>query len=298
VALPAATFAEASGTLISSEGRAQRFHGVFLPKGEIRPSWRWIGELLKASGRAEANPWPRLESIVKELAGHDSRLSRLTELDRIEGMGGPVPRLGQRASGRTAEHAAESVHEQPPPADPDAPLTYSMEGYAGSPPPGLIARYRDPGWNSVQALNKMQTVPGGPLRGGNPGLRLLEPRAERRPFHGGVPEPFQPRQRELLVLPLWQLFGSEELSRLAAGIAELIHGPSLYVHPQDARRLGLEEGGRVELLIDSGTWVLPLQLDGQLAPGTTLVPAGFPGQSPPALPAWGRLRTATEGEKL
>jgi NADH-quinone oxidoreductase subunit G len=131
-----------------------------------------------------------------------------------------------------------------------------------------------------------------------PSTRCRPCLGELKRFHGGVPGPFQTRERELLVLPLWQLFGSEELSRLAAGIAELIHGPSLYVHPQDARRLGLEEGGRVELLIDSGSWVLPLQLDGQLAPGTTLVPAGFPGQSPPALPAWGRLRTATEGEKL
>ena len=45
VVLPAAAFAEASGTLINNEGRAQRFVQVFVPKGHIQSSWRWLGEL-------------------------------------------------------------------------------------------------------------------------------------------------------------------------------------------------------------------------------------------------------------
>ena len=37
VVLPAATFAEESGTLVNSEGRAQRYFQVFLPRDDIRP---------------------------------------------------------------------------------------------------------------------------------------------------------------------------------------------------------------------------------------------------------------------
>jgi NADH-quinone oxidoreductase subunit G len=293
VLLPAAPFAEASGTLVSSEGRAQAFYAVFAPEEEIRPSWRWIGELLSASGKTEAQPWPSLDSILEELAGHDPKLSGLVELDRIEGSGlmdRPVPRLSRRASGRTAEHAARSVHEQPPPPDPDTPLSYSMEGFTGSPPSALVPRYWAPGWNSVQSLNKLQTVPGGPLRGGSPGLRLLEPGGDtQREYYHRIPDPFKPREGEILLLPLIRLFGSEELSRLAPGIASLILPPALRLHPQDAGRLGLGPGTQVELAIGSDRWRLPLELDGGVIPGTALVPAGFPGESPPLLPAWATL---------
>ena len=50
-----------------------------------------------------------------------------------------------------------------PPHDPDAPLSFSMEGFHGPPPAALIPRYWAPGWNSVQALNKFQEEVGGPL---------------------------------------------------------------------------------------------------------------------------------------
>ncbi len=62
-----------------------------------------------------------------------------------------------------------SVHEPKPPADPDTPLAFSMEGYQDQPPAPLISRYWSPGWNSVQALNKFQQEVGGPLKSGDPG---------------------------------------------------------------------------------------------------------------------------------
>ncbi|MDN5849389.1 MAG: NADH-quinone oxidoreductase subunit NuoG, partial [Nitrococcus sp.] len=42
--LPAATFAEAQGTLVSSEGRAQRFYAVLErnPDSAVQESWRWL----------------------------------------------------------------------------------------------------------------------------------------------------------------------------------------------------------------------------------------------------------------
>ena len=42
--LPAGTFAESDGTLVSSEGRAQRFFPVFAQRGDVRESWRWLGD--------------------------------------------------------------------------------------------------------------------------------------------------------------------------------------------------------------------------------------------------------------
>ena len=53
--LPAATFAEADGTLVSSEGRAQRFFPVFPPSETVRQSWRWLGE------------WETLDQVIADL---------------------------------------------------------------------------------------------------------------------------------------------------------------------------------------------------------------------------------------
>jgi NADH-quinone oxidoreductase subunit G len=92
-----------------------------------------------------------------------------------------------------------------------------MEGYEGQPPAPLVSRYWAPRWNSVQALNKFQQEVGGPLRGGDPGRRLIEPgRQLRTPYFpapswselNASPEP----------APRYHIFGSEELSSLAPGI--------------------------------------------------------------------------------
>ena len=137
------------------------------------------------------------------------------------------------------------VHEPQPPEDPDSPLAFSMEGYQGEPPPPLIPRFWAPGWNSVQAVNKFQSEVGGPLRGGDPGRRLIEPgAASRTPATSrDVPPAFAPREGEWLVVPA--------LPHLRLGGAERAHArawPSWRrsrtwrVDPADAARLGLAEG--------------------------------------------------------
>ncbi|MDD5712913.1 MAG: NADH-quinone oxidoreductase subunit NuoG, partial [Smithellaceae bacterium] len=49
--LPAASFAETSGTLISSEGRAQRFFPVMPKHGAVTDSWRWIEGIAETLGQ-------------------------------------------------------------------------------------------------------------------------------------------------------------------------------------------------------------------------------------------------------
>ena len=53
VLLPAAAFAETSGTYVNLEGRWQSFGGAALPPGAARPAWkilRVLGNLLDLSG--------------------------------------------------------------------------------------------------------------------------------------------------------------------------------------------------------------------------------------------------------
>lgn len=174
---PAATFAESAGTYVNNEGRAQRFYAVFAPARPIRESWRWIKAIPPSAGCG----WKKSRECINDLAAGLGRVLPVFEsLKELESQsrvpsGMKIPRQSHRYSGRTAILADIDVHEVAPPEDPDSVLAYSMEGLDGPPPAGLITRYRAPGWNSVQALNKFQQEIGGPLRGGDPGVRLISP---------------------------------------------------------------------------------------------------------------------------
>jgi NADH-quinone oxidoreductase subunit G len=130
--------------------------------------------------------------------------------------GQKIPRQPHRYSGRTSMLADISVHEPKPPEDPDSPLSFSMEGYEGQPPAPLISRYWSPGWNSVQALNKYQEDIGGHLKGGDTGIRLIEPRT--------LPSSLPSREGQVPPLPSRERAG---LSRLRQGLSRGVRGDAV-----------------------------------------------------------------------
>jgi NADH-quinone oxidoreductase subunit G len=231
--LPAATFSETTGTLVNNEGRAQRFYSVFVPLGGIQAGWKWINDILKATINSGVDRWPSFDDLVNDMASTLPIFSRLRDIApsahfRMNGQ--KIPREPHRYSGRTAMLADISVHEPKPPADPDSPLSFSMEGYDDEPPAPLISRYWSPGWNSVQALNKFQQEVGGPLNGGDPGKRMIEkpslPSGERAGVRGTIayfqnlPGAAKSKNDEQLAMPLYHSFGSEELSSYSPSIVE------------------------------------------------------------------------------
>jgi NADH-quinone oxidoreductase subunit G len=358
LALPAATFAESSGTIVNNEGRAQRFVEVFVPRGEVQASWRWLKDLAVAAGGRACSGWESLDDVVAALASALPVFSPLPAIAppanyRAKGM--RIPRQPHRYSGRTAMLASVTVHEPKPPEDPDSALSFSMEGFEGQPPPALTAHLWAPGWNSIQALNKFQAEVGGPLRGGDPGRRLLEgeqptgrpepspgtpgPSGETPqpcgpglsqevsgPFAGarqsaqaeppgeapaptdGPPPHGKPRSREdasapfrvsegeWLLVPVHRIFGSEELSALSPGIAELAGEPCVVVHPEDAEKIGARgvqvtaQGGEQVSLEARGRAVrMQLKLSNAVPRGVAGVSVGLPGQPFLDLPATGRI---------
>ncbi|HEY6012153.1 MAG TPA: molybdopterin-dependent oxidoreductase, partial [Nitrospirota bacterium] len=211
IVLPAATFAESTGTLVNNEGRAQRFYQVFQPGEEIQAGWKWINDIMKTIGRKTSQQRDTFDAVSTEMISAIPLLSPVRDIAplsdfRIQGM--KVPRQPHRYSGRTAILAQKSVHEPKPPEDADSALAYSMEGYEGHPPASLISRYWSPGWNSVQSLNKFQQEIGGPLHGEAPGKRLLEPDRNTSPSYFPAPE----KKDKPSAPPVYDIFGSEELS--------------------------------------------------------------------------------------
>jgi len=283
VVLPAATFAEASGTLVNNEGRGQRFFQVFVPEENIRTSWLWVRDILALTEGLEGVLWQTLDDCISALARTMPVFGSLPDVApgadfRI--LGRKIPRQPSRASGRTSMHAHINIHEQKPPEDRDSPLAFSMEGYEGEPPASLIPRFHFPGWNSVQSMNKFQAGVGGPLSGGDPGLRLIEPggSSERPNYFTDAPEEFMPGSR-FLVVPLFHIFGSEELSSLSPSVEELIPEPYVALNPDDASRLGLDEGEKAEVRFSEGVCFLRVSLRGGLPEGCAGLPFGLPGMA-------------------
>jgi len=280
VVLPAGTFAESDGTLVSSEGRAQRFYQVFAPQGDIRASWRWLQGIIGAIGRPEAASWQTLDDVSAALAAAMPVFRPITEIAppagfRVAGL--KIARQSHRFSGRTAMLANVDVSEPRPPDDPDTPLAFSMEGYQGEPPAALIPRFWAPGWNSVQALNKFQEEIAGPLRGGDPGRRLIEPSAAAAgTYYDDIPAPFEPHPGEWLVVPVTHIFGSEELSILTPGVAQLAPRPYLALNPEESARMGAAAGEEVAVTLGSQTFRLPVKPLPGLPAGTAGLPVGLP----------------------
>jgi NADH-quinone oxidoreductase subunit G len=293
---PAGTFAEADGSLVNNEGRAQRFYQVFIPDGDIQESWRWLRDMTVAAGRSEVNAWQTLDDITTALAKAIPIFESLPEVAPPAGfriVGEKVPRQSPRYSGRTAMHANVNVSEPKPPDDPDAPLSFSMEGYEGEPPPDLILRFWSPGWNSIQALNKFQSEVPGPLRGGDPGLRLIEPaQGDKASYFKQIPPAFESRKGELLVVPMYHIFGSDELSVLSPGIAERSPQPYVALNPEDARSLKADGGQEVEVALGRVPQRLPVKLTPGLPRGVVGLSVGLPGlKEPLPIKGWARIST-------
>jgi NADH-quinone oxidoreductase subunit G len=297
--LPAATYAEGDGTLVNNEGRAQRYFQVFAPDDEVRESWRWIGELMDVLDHELSGQWQNLDDVLRALGSQEPLFAPVLEIAPPEDfriIEQKVPRQPHRYSGRTAMRANIDVSEPKPPDDPDAPLAFSMEGYKGRPPASLIPRYWAPGWNSVQALNKFQEEVGGLLIGGSPGRRLIEPsRGASVSYSRDFPGMFALREYEYLAIPLYHIFGTEELSSLSPPIKERSPEPYLALNPVLAEQLGVGEGEVVQIDLLGRSLRLPARFMASLSMDTVGLPVGLPG-IPVGLPALSKIRRDADGE--
>lgn len=268
--LATGTFAEADGTLVNNEGRAQRFFRLFEPEIDIRAGWDWLRGALRANGRDEARGWHHLDQLTIACAQALPQLAGIEQAAvasdyRVAGM--KAVREPARYSGRTAMLADRTVHEPKPPEDPDSALSYSMEGYQGAVPGSIQSFFWAPGWNSnQQAVNKFQDEIAGTLAAGGSGRRLFEPDGGRH-FADAIPAGFTPRDGEWLAVPLHHVFGSEELSRHAPALQARAPVAHVVLNAEDAERLGLAEGAAVEVRMDGGECRLPLRTERELPAG-------------------------------
>lgn len=279
--LASASFAEGDGTVVSQESRAQRFFQVYdpvyyKPDTVIHESWRWLHALKSVVESREIHDWAQLDELTEACAQANPQLVGIVDAApdasfRMKGL--KIARSPRRYSGRTAMRAPISVHEPRASQDKDSALAFSMEGYVGPEEPApLIPFAWAPGWNSPQAWNKYQDEVGGHLRTGDPGVRLLEGSGDL-PYFGTIPAAFA-AGNSLRAVPLYHLYGSDELSSRSAKVQERAPDAYVAVASADASRLGLAEGTKATVRVKGQLLDLPVRVSTSLPAGLVGLPSG------------------------
>lgn len=281
--LPVGTFAETEGTLVSSEGRAQRHFAVYVPKDDIRASWEWLSDMIALRQGLGKPRWQRLDEVTQSCAETVPELRGIVEAapdDNFRISGQKINRQPHRYSGRTAMLAAVNVCEPKQPQDPDSALGFTMEGYAvakpGERPAAVTPYYWSPGWNSNQAVGKFQQEINGSLAGGDPGVRLFEPADP--PLSEWFDVSVQRSELgkgQWLLLPRHLIFSSEELSAKSPPVVERAPVPCVLLHPDDAERLAVASGDGVIIDCADRSIKLEVKTEPTSPRGSVCVPVGI-----------------------
>lgn len=298
IVLPAASFAEADGTLISAEGRAQRFFQVYdneyyHPMSSIKEGWRWLHAVHSSLEGRDAD-WTLLDDVINALIATHPKLAGIKDAApdadyRMTGL--KIARQPRRYSGRTSMRAPVSVHEPMQPKDLDTGLTFSMEGYSGKQTPSSMIPFASAaGWNSPQAWNKYQDKVGDSLRNGDPGVRLFD-RLERLATRQYVaPEATSAtttdmQQGQAKLVPIYNLYASSMMASRSAVVAEQLPLATWRVGIDDAKEWGLAAGDYLAIEIDKQQITLPVELVDYLAEGCIGYPVGQVSIIHPSMPA-------------
>ncbi len=298
IVLPAASFAEADGTLVSAEGRAQRFFQVYdneyyHPLSSIKEGWRWL-HAVHSNLEGRDVDWTQLDDVINALIATHPKLAGIKEAApdadyRMTGL--KIARQPRRYSGRTAMRAPVSVHEPMQPKDLDTGLTFSMEGYSGKQTPSAMIPFaQSAGWNSPQAWNKYQDKVGGHLINGDPGVRLFD-QLERLPTRQYVaPEATSAtttdmQQGQAKLVPIYNIYASSMMASRSPVVAEQLPIAAWRVGIDDAKEWGIAAGDYLAIEIDKQQITLPVELVGYLAEGCIGYPVGQVSIIHPSMPA-------------
>jgi len=293
IVIPAATFAESEGTLVNYEGRAQRYYKTIVNKNQVKESWRWLAEFIRIKNNGLSVEWKRFDEIVssmaKDLPAFYTLKDYFSDAD-FRMMNEKIARQPLRYSGRTSIHAKTAVSETGIERDSDSPLSFSMEGIQEMPRPSLIPFYWSPGWNSVQAVNKYLDEPNGQMKGGDSGIKLIEPAGiAQNNYFEPENKPFVLQKGEWLVVPAFQIFGSEELSSTAVTLAKRIPEPFVYLNPEDSKKMGVKNGDMVQLEISTSLLKIKVKIEESIGQGIAGLSVNLPGMAFIDLPGKGKI---------
>ena len=235
IALPAALWTEAEGVMVNSERNLTLNRRAVDPPGEARPDWRIIADVACALGFGDSFDYRSAQEVFEELSQAWN------------------PQTGWDLRGVSHERLRREPVQWP------------------------AARVDGPARNPVRYLNDgvSQSLLERP-DGSRPRLAFPTP-SGRAVFHARphLPPAELPDDDHPFVLNTGRLphqWHTLTKTGKVERLGKLDPGPFVEIHPQDAARLGVAEGDRVEVASRRGRAVLPARVSDRVRPGDCFAP--------------------------
>jgi len=139
-------------------------------------------------------------------------------------------------------------------------------------------------------VNKYLDEPNGSLKGGDPGIRLIEPASESNnswsEIHSGTDKI---KKDEWLIIPVYQIFGSEELSSKGSAIRQRIKEPFVYLNTLDSELIGVKEKDFFQLEILDFKLKAEVKIDNSIKQGIAGLSVNLPDMKFIDLPCSGKF---------
>ena len=111
-------------------------------------------------------------------------------------------------------------------------------------------------------------------------------------FYKKISGSFKTRSNEWQIVPLHQIFGSEEMSVISPAVKERSPEPYVCLNPEDAKGLKVKDSDIVKLTIDGQDFNLMVKIEKTLPTGLAGFPVGLPELDFCVLPDWGTITGA------
>jgi NADH-quinone oxidoreductase subunit G len=92
-----------------------------------------------------------------------------------------------------------------------------------------------------------------------------------------------------MIVALYHIFGSEELSVLSPGISERVPAPYVALNPEDADLARVRDGHDARLFVGESVQVLQVKVTAGIPKGVAGLAVGIPGIQYVSWPAWGTV---------
>lgn len=270
--LPTVSFAESTGSMVSCEGRLQKFFSVYKNPHGLKSSFHLLMSLKNPSQSTTIDDIQ--DQLANDLQIPSQSFDALYHAD-LKVLGKGIARQTPQASGRTALYANVSIHEQKPPIDSDSPLVYSMEGARKKIPLPLIASYSEPGWNSIQSEFKKDLGIFHPSHDEPGGIRLFEKSLTKNEAiqqkSSAIEKTSFPK---VFIIPGYNLFASMERARFAKAVASRIPLIEARISKIDAQAHNLPANFNVIVETSIGKLAMPAKIC-DLPAGVVVLPHGL-----------------------
>ncbi|WP_343187867.1 NADH-quinone oxidoreductase subunit NuoG [Buchnera aphidicola (Periphyllus koelreuteriae)] len=282
IIFPVSNFFESTGTVINYELRAQRFFKVynvnFYNKNiSTMSSWR-ILNIIKSRLKNKVNKIKNLDDLINLCVKKIPFLKNIKNAapkSSFKVCGQKIPRSTLRSSGRTSLRADIDVHEIKQIEDNDSMFSFSMEGstiYKNY--TSIIPFIWSPQWNSSQGLHKFQKKISGRLLTKNSETLLISKKKNISSDYFKQDLNFFVKNKNLIIVPYYSLFGSEELSQYSEIIKNKNSLPYLFINELDAKNFNISNKKKVTFTCLNDTYSFFAIYSNFLESGQVALPIG------------------------